>query len=289
MALLSPGWFSRTLLFAWFVVLSGVANASAFERLFAPKSELWDRWVQHEPSDTRKISHDAWNRFLNTYVMRSEDGVVRVDYALVSDQDRVSLHEYIISLTATPISSYSRAEQFAYWVNLYNALTVQVVLDHYPVTTIRDIDISPGFFADGPWRKALVTVEGERLSLDDIEHRILRPIWNEPRIHYAVNCAALGCPNLQPTAFTSENTEQLLEAAAREYVNHPRGIRVEQGRVTASSIYNWFMSDFDQDGGVIEHIKRYAEPGLLAEIQGIDQVSDFEYDWALNTGKQQGG
>lgn len=289
MAASSLRWSSHVLLLAWFIVLPSVVSASALERLFAPKSEPWDRWVQHEVSDRRQISHDTWDRFLDTYVMRSGDGVMRVAYGLVSDQDRALLDEYISRLGATPISSYSRAEQFAYWVNLYNALTVRVVLDHYPVMSIRDIDISPGLFADGPWRKALVAVEGEQLRLDDIEHRILRPIWGDPRIHYAVNCAAVGCPNLQSVAFTAENTERLLEAAARDYVNHPRGVRIDQGRITVSSIYNWFMSDFDRNGGVIEHIKRYAEPGLLAEIEGIERIHDYEYDWSLNTSSKQDG
>ena len=276
-------------LLAWFFLLPSVVNASALERLFAPKSELWDRWTRHEARDQRQISHTAWNRFLRTYVMRSDDGVMRVAYALVSDRDRALLDDYIAGLAKTRISGYSRPEQFAYWVNLYNALTVQVVLDHYPVMSIRDIDISPGLLADGPWRKTLVTVEGEELTLDDIEHRILRPIWRDPRIHYAVNCAAIGCPNLQPVAFTSENSGQLLEQAAGDYINDPRGVRVERGRVTVSSIYSWFMSDFDRNGGVIEHIKRYAEPGLLAELEGVDRIHDYDYDWSLNTSIGRGG
>lgn len=280
---------SYAALLAWFFILPSVANANALERLFVPKSELWDRWTRHEARDQRPISHTAWNRFLSTYVIPSDDGVKRVAYGLVSDRDRALLGDYIAGLSDTRISRYSRPEQFAYWVNLYNALTVQVVLDHYPVMSIRDIDISPGLFADGPWRKTLVTVEGESLTLDDIEHRILRPIWGDPRIHYAVNCVAVGCPNLQPVAFTSENTQQLLEQAARDYVNDPRGVRIDQGRLTVSSIYSWFMSDFDQNGGVIEHIKRYAEPGLLAKLEGIDRIHDYDYDWSLNASIGQEG
>jgi hypothetical protein len=271
-------------LFAFCVVIPGVVNANALERLFAPKSELWDRWTQHAPQDDRQISHAEWNRFLHTYVADAGDGINRVDYASVSHRERTALGDYVDRLSSIRVSGYSRPEQFAYWVNLYNALTVQLVLDHYPVESIRDIDISPGLFADGPWRKRLVTVEGEALTLDDIEHRILRPVWNDPRIHYAVNCAALGCPNLQAMAFTAENAERLLEAGARDYINDPRGARIEQGRLTVSSIYSWFRADFDQHGGVIAHIKRYAAPGLLAELEGIDHVSGFDYDWSLNAG-----
>lgn len=275
--------------FVFFLVIPTVGNANALERLFAPKSELWDRWVRHEAQDERRIAHDEWSRLLRTYVTEPDDGVKRVAYASVSDRDRASLAAYVDRLSGIRISGYSRPEQFAYWVNLYNALTVQVVLDHYPVESIRAIDISPGLFADGPWRKHLTTVEGEPLTLDDIEHRILRPIWKDPRIHYAVNCAAVGCPNLQAVAFTSENAEQLLEGGAREYVNHPRGVRIDNGQLTASSIYNWFRSDFDQDGGIIGHIRRYAEPSLLAALEGIDRVSDFDYDWSLNTSSRSKG
>ncbi len=166
---------------------------------------------------------------------------------------------------------------------LYNALTVKVVLDHYPVDGIRDIDFSPGLFADGPWDKKLVEIEGEDVSLNDIEHRILRPIWRDPRIHYAVNCASIGCPNLQPTAFTAANTDALLAAAAQAYVNHPRGARVEGGKLIVSSIYVWFQEDFGgNDAGVISHLRRYADPGLRSRLSRIERIGDHFYDWSLN-------
>ena len=133
------------------------------------------------------------------------------------------LNSYVAGLTAIPISRYNRSEQRAYWINLYNALTVKLVLEHYPIGSIRDIDISPGLFADGPWKRKLVEVENEVLSLNDIEHRILRPIWRDPLIHYAVNCASVGCPNLLTMAFTAANTDDLLNAAALDYINSPRG------------------------------------------------------------------
>jgi hypothetical protein len=121
------------------------------------------------------------------------------------------------------------------------------------------------------------------VSLDDIEHRILRPIWKDPRTHYSVNCASLGCPNLPAQAFTSSNLEQLLDDGARAYVNHPRGARVENGRLTVSSIYVWFAPDFGSgDAGVIAHLKQYAEPALKKKLGSVDRIADDEYDWALN-------
>ena len=151
------------------------------------------------------------------------------------------------------------------------------------VKSIRDIDISPGLFSDGPWGKKLVSVEGEDISLDDIEHRILRPVWKDPRVHYGVNCASIGCPNLQPEAFTAENSDELLDKGAREFVNSPRGARIENGKLTVSSIYVWFKSDFGgTDAGVIDHLKKYAQPGLRTQLEKIDRISDNQYDWTLN-------
>ncbi len=258
------------------------ANAGLFDKLFAPKAVLWERWEAHDPDSSLLIDHAAWNRFLETYVSEGTDGINRVAYARVEDEARQRLDEYIATLARTPIGRYNRAQQRAFWINLYNALTVQVVSNHYPVNSIRDIDISTGLFADGPWRKKLVEIEGESLSLDDIEHRILRPIWRDPRIHYAVNCAAIGCPNLQRAAFTAQNTESMLEAGARAYVNHPRGVRSAENRLIVSSIYVWFEADFETDGGVIKHLKRYADTRLAAILEANTRVGDHEYDWALN-------
>lgn len=258
------------------------APAGLLSRLFAPKAELWERWEAHEPSDRRTIDHSDWSRFLSRYVHPGDGGINRVDYAGVRPEDRRALQRYIDELSAIEISGYSRAAQFGYWVNLYNALTVRVVLDHWPVDSIRDIDLSSGLFAVGPWKRALIEVEGEELALDDIEHRILRPIWRDPRIHYAVNCASIGCPNLQTEAFTPNNRERLLDAAARDYVNHPRGVTPTPDGLILSSIYDWFVDDFDVDGGVVEHLRRYASPDLQARLGGSVAIADYVYDWDLN-------
>ncbi|MEP5246911.1 MAG: DUF547 domain-containing protein, partial [Alphaproteobacteria bacterium] len=223
-------------------------------------------------------------RFLEHHVRPGSDGINRVAYDEVTAADRKALDGYIGALAAMPVGSLSRAAQQAFWVNLYNALTVRVVLEHYPVASIRDIDISPGFFADGPWGKKLVTVESEELSLDDIEHRILRPIWRDPRIHYAVNCASLGCPNLHTRAMTAENAEAFLEDAARAFINHPRGARIEDGDLRVSSIYAWFEADFGgDDAGVIAHLRDYANGELAAGLSGVSRIAGDDYDWRLNS------
>ncbi len=250
----------------------------------APKAKLWERWVQHDAASTRTVDHSAWTDFLKTYRSMPADGVARLDYGGVSAPDRARLEAYIKLLEATPISQLNRAEQMAYWLNFYNALTVKVILDHLPVDSILKIDISPGLFANGPWRKKLVTVEGEALSLDDMEHRILRPIWKDPRIHYGVNCASIGCPNLAPVAFTPGNLEQLLTQGAIDYVNHPRGVTFDGSKLIVSSIYEWFQEDFgNSEAGVLDHLREYAKPDLRAALNGRDRYDKDEYDWALNT------
>ncbi len=229
--------------------------------LAAPKADLWDRWLAHDQQSTVTVDHKAWDRFLKASLVRGADGVTRLPYATISAADRTALDGYLARLAKVPVSKLNQTEQRAFWINLYNALTVSVILEHYPVKSILDIDISPGLFFNGPWGKKLVTIERENVSLDDIEHRILRPIWQDPRIHYAVNCASIGCPNLQAQAFTSENADDLLSQAAREYVNHPRGARVEDEKLVVSSIYQWFAADFGgKDRAVIAHLKHFADP-----------------------------
>jgi hypothetical protein len=253
----------------------------ATQAVAAPKAELWEKWTAYDANDSRSIDHTSWDRFLKEYVQSHSSGVNRIAYGQVSGASRASLQAYIKGLAQTPISHFNRREQLAYWINLYNALTVKLVLDHYPVRSIRDI--KSGLFSFGPWGKKLVTVEGEQLTLDDIEHRILRPIWKDPRIHYAVNCASIGCPNLQPIAFTAATALTLLDQAAAEYVNHPRGVTVNGRKLVVSSIYVWFQTDFgDSDEGVIQHLRQYAGPDLSRTLARAMKISAKRYDWTLN-------
>ena len=257
----------------------GTSNTEA-----APKAELWPRWQKSDAASAQKIDHSWWDGFLKKYLVAPHpSGINRVRYNVVASEDRAALKTYLKNLQGLPISTYRRSEQRAYWINLYNALTVDVVLSRFPVESIRDINISPGLFVRGPWGAKLLTLEGEKLSLDDIEHRILRPIWKDNRVHYAVNCASLGCPNLQPTAFTDENTDSLLEKAAREFVNHPRGVSLKDNRLQVSSIYVWFQEDFGGSAeGLMEHWNKYASDALAEALKSYSGGLDHDYDWRLN-------
>lgn len=265
------------------VLIAPLAAFTSGERLFAPSADLWDRWEAHDPASTAQIDFSAWDSFVKRNVVVGGDGVHRLDYAGLAATAGPELDGIIADLAKVKISSFARDEQFAFWANLYNAVTVKVILDHYPVDSIQDVDISPGLFASGPWGKELVSVEGEALTLNEIEHRILRPIWRDPRVHYAVNCASIGCPNLATEAFTGSDLEAQLDAAARSYVNDPRGVTIEGDKVTVSKIYDWFHEDFgNSTKSVLAHLKRYAEPGLAARLDEIGTIEDAAYDWSLN-------
>ena len=250
----------------------------------APKPDLWSRFEKNNPESAAEVDHGLWGEFLVKYLITDHpSGISRVRYSAVEPADRQKLADYVKRLQAVEVDSLNRAAQKAYWINFYNALTVKVVLDHYPVKSIRDIDISPGLFSNGPWDAKLVRVQGEDVSLNDMEHRILRPIWKDNRIHYAVNCASLGCPKLQPEPFTARNVESLLEKAAGEYINHPRGARFEGDRLVVSSIYSWFRVDFgNSDEDLVRHLLRYARGDLGEKLRNFRGAVDNAYDWALN-------
>lgn len=232
----------------------------------------------------------ALDALLRRYVLTPADGVNRVRYAAwkASTADLAALDAWIAAAAAQRPSAMVRAEAFAYWGNLYNALTLKVVLERYPVRSIRDIRSSGVVFDPrqfiGPWRTRLVTVEGRRMSLDDIEHETMRPTFRDPRVHYAVNCASIGCPNVLPRAWRAATLERELDVAAAAFVNHPRGVTVlADGRLRVSSIYRWFREDFgNDDNGVVAHLRRHAAPALAARLGPGTSIADDAYDWALN-------
>ena len=241
-------------------------------------------WNQRDDSSEQQVDHSPWQAILDRYLQADHpSGVHRFDYASLqeSPEDFAALDDYLGQLQALDPRRLSAAEQMAYWINFYNALTVQVVAAAYPVDSIREIHES--WLDFGPWDEVQANVAGQELTLNDIEHRILRPIWKDPRIHYAVNCASYGCPNLAPQAYATANLEELLEQGARDYVNHPRGVALADGDLLLSSIYDWYQEDFGgSEASLIEHLLKYAEQDLAASLRGFDGGFDYEYDWSLN-------
>ena len=237
----------------------------------------------------KTIDHSAFDQFLRTYYVAPPNtnaphyGAALLRYGDVTPTDKAALTAYINRLQAVQVTSLNQDEQLAFWINLYNAQTIRVILDNYPVDSIRSIKTN-AFDFKGPWNDASLTVEGETLTLDNIENRIVRPIFNDPRIHYALNCAAIGCPNLRAQAFKGAGLNAVLDTQARTFINNPRAIKTEDGRVIASRIFLWYKKDYgDSEEDILSHIRQYANPELLQSLQGATNIDVYEYDWALNT------
>lgn len=214
-----------------------------------------------------------------------------VDYAELKKQ-RATLDAYLRSLEAVDpaeFTSWERADRYAFWINAYNSYTVQIVVDHFPIESIKKIGEPEGSVWDRRFidlKPLYPQAEGDKLSLNDIEHRILRPQFKDARVHAAVNCASIGCPQLRNEAFRGETLERQLDAAARAWLNDVRLNRFDGARRVAriSRIFEWFEEDFVRDSkSVALWLARFApktEHSWLSS--GNLRIEYLEYDWRLN-------
>ncbi len=267
-----------------FVIALLVSNGA---NLFAsphatPRSAYWAYWDK-DSANHKTIDHSELSFILRTYVVTDHPSEInRFRYGTVSKGHKKRLREYISAQQKIDPRDYSRDEQKVYWLNLYNALTINLVIDHYPINSIRDIAI--GSRGRGPWDHPLVKVAGKRLSLNDIEHRILRPIWKDFKIHFGLVCASLGCPNIQPAAFTVANSKKLLKQSGRQFVNHHRGLQLEKGNLQVSSLFDWYESDFAADQKTLLKIfAHYADDRKALYLLGFSGDISYNYDWRLNS------
>ncbi|MGS2716959.1 DUF547 domain-containing protein [Eionea flava] len=281
----------------YWLALSFLAVAGmSMNAIAAPKKVLLPEWQAYDESSRVSVDHGLWQAVLDRYLVTDALSQTYVNYSglkaeatqqeartqALGKKQPTLLEEYMGKLLAIDPLTLNRNEQKAYWLNLYNAATVQLMVKHYPVSSITKV--GGGFFSFGPWNDEILTINNQLLSLNDIEHGILRPIYDDPRIHYGVNCASLSCPNLLAQAFTADNTEQLLDQAARDYINHPRGVSVEAQKVTLSKIYDWYQEDFNHSAnGVLQHVRQYANAELIAVLDQLNQpYFRYAYDWQLN-------
>jgi hypothetical protein len=260
-------------------LLAGAVLIATSQPVFAASA-----LAEFKPSGSAKADHSAFDMILKQHVSVDATGYASVNYgALLSQRNRVEA--YVASLLDLDPRQLSRAEAHAYWINLYNAKTLAVMLEHWPVKSIRDIQLGGGgLFGKGPWSKKLMTINGVELSLDDVEHRIVRAIFNNPLSHYALNCASFSCPNLMPSAYTAANLNTQMRESATLYINHPRGVSIADGKITASKIYSWYAGDFGGKANLKSHWKEFALPQLAAQIDAAS-FDSFDYDWTVNVAR----
>ena len=247
-----------------------------------PKSELDPFWKLIDGADQDKLSHAEWQGVLDDYLVVESPGANRFDYEGLQVDKDPRLDRYINSLTSIDPRLLARDAQMAYWINLYNSLTVRLIRDNYPVPSITELGSS--LLSRGPWDDEIVSVAGRVLTLNDIEHRILRPVFEDYRIHFAVNCASIGCPDLSPLAFTADNLDRQLDSLARAFLSDPRGIELDREELRLSKIFQWFREDFGQnEREIIDTLAKYLDDGRAAQLRDFSGEIDYHYDWSLNS------
>ncbi len=216
-------------------------------------------------SEIRTLDHSAWDDLLKKHV----DDEGNVNYKGFK-KDVQSLQEYLDFLADnSPSKNWEKNETLAYYINLYNAATVKLIVDHYPIVSIKDIP--------NRWKRDWIKVGNKLTSLNDIEHKVLRKM-DEPRIHFAINCASYSCPKLLNSAFTAPSMERLLSKSAVDFINDPQRNRFQKGQAELSRIFKWFKGDFTKGKTLLEYINTYLN-NPVAKDADIDYL---EYDWSLN-------
>lgn len=246
-----------------------------------PAAELDPFWNQVSSTSTEQMDHSQWQSVLDDYLVEDESGVNLFDYEGLQVDGDARLDRYVNDLREIDPRKLNKGEQMSYWINLYNALTVRLVAENYPVASITELGDS--LLSRGPWDDEIVTVADRALSLNDIEHRILRPVFKDHRIHFAVNCASIGCPNLSARAFTAADLDQLLSQAATHFLNHPRGLQFDGDTLRLSKIFQWFQDDFGGDEQqMLQTLTLYLEPEIASKVGQFTGELEYAYDWALN-------
>ena len=240
----------------------------------------------HQEDSTVVVDHEPWRVFLETYAAEGADGVRRIAYDAVAEEDSSALTYYVARQRRVRLDALNRAEQFAFWVNLYNALVVRLILENGAPATFADLAIGPR--GRGPRDIGTALISGRLVSLADIERVALRGGFADPRIHYALTDAALGDPNV--AAFEAAELDAQLTEAARRFVNHPRGARpLRPGVVGLARLYFEHRSDFGETEEALKrHLRRYADPDLARAIRAAERFEPLPYDDRLNDLSPQG-
>jgi len=211
------------------------------------------------------VNHTTWNQLLKKHV--SDQG--KVDY-LGFKKDLTDLNAYLDWLSnSKPSEIWSKDQLMAFWINAYNALTIKLIVDRYPISSIKDIY--------SPWNIKVITIANKTLSLNNIEHDILRKM-GDPRIHFGIVCASISCPKLQNEAFNTQNTNRLLNKASKEFLADSTKNELTTDAAELSKIFKWFAKDFKQEGSLIDFLNKFADIRIASNAT----ISFKDYNWGLN-------
>ena len=222
--------------------------------------------------DAPTVKHDVWTTLLQKNV--SEEGQVNYKGFI---EDSTLFNKYLTKISNhPPAKNWSKEEQLAYWINVYNAFTIKLIIDNYPLKSIKDI--STGLpMINSTWDIKFFKIGSIDFDLNTIEHEILRKKFNEPRIHFAINCASISCPKLRKEAYISEQLERQLEEQIFDFINHSDKNIITTNETKLSKIFDWFKRDFTKEKNLVDYISKY-QPN----IKQNNKIEYLEYDWSLN-------
>ena len=220
------------------------------------------------------VAIQAQTSIFDSLLQKNVDKTGRVDYQSLKNNETL-LDNYLAYIQNNePTKNWSSNKKKAFWINTYNAYTIKIILNNYPLKSIRDIKI------DGKtaWKIPFVKVGQKRYTLDQIEHKILRKKFNDPRIHVGINCASVSCPRLWNFAFTEDNIASSLDNLMKEFINNTTRNKISKNTLEISEIFNWFSKDFMKNGTIINYLNTYA----AIKISEKASIKYLTYDWSLN-------
>ena len=220
------------------------------------------------------VAIQAQTSIFDSLLQKNVDKTGRVDYQSLKNNETL-LDNYLAYIQNNePTKDWSSNKKKAFWINTYNAYTIKIILNNYPLKSIRDIKI------DGKtaWKIPFVKVGQKRYTLDQIEHEILRKKFNDPRIHVGINCASVSCPRLWNFAFTEDNIASSLDNLMKEFINDTTRNKISKNNLEISEIFNWFSKDFMKNGTIINYLNTYA----AIKISEKASIKYLTYDWSLN-------
>ncbi len=225
---------------------------------------------------TTPPSHQIWDQLVKANV--SPTGIVNYK-GFIKEKAKLDQYLKLISENAPDRKTWSKQEQLAYWINAYNAFTVKLIVDNYPVKSIRDLgpELKIPLIKD-VWHYKFFKIGGVESSLDEIEHSILRKEFEEPRIHFAINCASVSCPPLLNEAFMASKLEAQLDKVTRGFINDSSRNKITADNAQISSIFSWFKGDFTKKGSLIDFLNLYSK----VKIKSTAKISHLDYNWNLN-------
>ncbi len=225
---------------------------------------------------TAAVDHSAYDRLLKKYV--NEKGLV--NYKGFKSDEKV-FNDYLAMLSKNPpAASWSKNEQMAYWINAYNAYTIRLILDHYPLKSIKDIGSKIKIpFVTTPWAAKFFTIGGDKMSLDNIEHGTLRKKYNDPRIHFALVCASISCPRLRNEAYMADKLDAQMDDQGRDFLNNPSKNKIGKDEAQLSNYFNWYKGDWNKNGqSVVKWVNKYSD----TKISDKTAITYLDYNWNLN-------